>query len=101
MKVIYTNQSLNSLEELIEFLKEKQGIPVTKINALIKNLLDKADHLKENPLKGQTEEYLSHLGLDHRRLIEGYIKILYRTIDDSVYITDFFDTRQDPKKMKG
>lgn len=62
---------------------------------------DMADSLINHPYKGQFEEYLEHLGKGHRRLIEGYTKIIYLVKEDCIYITDFFDTRQDPAKMKG
>ena len=31
----------------------------------------------------------------------GYFKIIYKVEKGAVYITDFFDSRQDPEKMKG
>ena len=31
MKIVYTNQSFNSLEDALNFLLEKQGIPVEKV----------------------------------------------------------------------
>ena len=49
---------------------------------------------------GQREEYLEHLGQSHRRIIEGNYKIIYRIDGDMIYVTDIFDTRQDPGKMK-
>ena len=64
-------------------------------------ILDKTDSLPENPWKGQQEEYLSHLGKGHRRIIEGHYKIIYRVEGQAIYITDIFDSRQDPDKMKG
>lgn len=64
-------------------------------------MLDKADNLVSSPKAGQIEKYLQHLDRSHRRLIEGHFKIIYRLEGELIYITDFFDTRQDPKKMKG
>jgi mRNA-degrading endonuclease RelE of RelBE toxin-antitoxin system len=54
----------------------------------------------KNPFIGQQEEYLAHLNKGHRRLIEGNYKIIYRVQDDVIYVTDIFDSRQDPAKMK-
>ena len=51
-------------------------------------------------MMGQEEESLVELGQGHRYLVEEHYKIIYRVIDDVVYITDIFDTRQDPDKMK-
>lgn len=49
---------------------------------------------------GQKEEYLEHMGQSHRRIIEGYYKIIYRVEGETIYVTDIFDTRQDPARMK-
>jgi hypothetical protein len=46
------------------------------------------------------EEYLDHLGQAHRRVIEGNYKIIYKVTDDAIIVTDVFDTRQNPSKMK-
>jgi len=101
MKVVYTEQSLNSLEELLIFLMEDLGLSLDKTSEVKAKILDMADSLINHPYKGQFEEYLEHLGKGHRRLIEGYTKIIYLVKEDCIYITDFFDTRQDPAKMKG
>ncbi|MEO0555107.1 MAG: type II toxin-antitoxin system RelE/ParE family toxin [Bacteroidota bacterium] len=64
-------------------------------------MFDRADSLAANPYKGQREEYLRHLEEDHRRIIEGHYKIIYKIENGAIYITDFFDSRQDTSKMKG
>lgn len=101
MKIVYTNQSFESLEESIQFLLEVQKVPLEKVLEIRNQLLDKADSLTTNPHIGQYEENLEHLEKGHRRLVEGYFKIIYRIEGGFVYITDFFDTRQAPEKMKG
>jgi plasmid stabilization system protein ParE len=78
-----------------------QGLPLEKVLGIRNQLLDKADSLITDPHIGQYEEYLEHLEKGHRRLVEGNFKIIYRIESDCIYITDFFDTRQDPEKMKG
>ncbi len=51
---------------------------------------------------GQLEENLEHLEQEHRYvLVKSSYKVIYRIIDQTIYITDVFDTRQDPEKMKG
>jgi plasmid stabilization system protein ParE len=101
MRIIYTDQSFESLEESIQFLLKVQKVPLEKASEIRNRLLDKAESLANNPFIGQYEEYLEHLGKGHRRLVEGNFKILYRIEGGQVYITDFFDTRQPPEKMKG
>lgn len=101
MRIVYTDQSFESLEESLQFLLKMQGVPLAKVLEIRNQLLDKADSLITNPHVGQYEEYLQHLEMGHRRLIEGNFKIIYRIERACIYITDFFDTRQDPDKMKG
>ena len=101
MKVIYTYQSLDSLHELMDFLSEDLVIPIKKVSEIKTRLLDIADSLALNPHKGQKEEYLEHLGKEHRRLIVDHFKIIYLIESETIFITDFFDSRQDPKQMKG
>ncbi|WP_209329141.1 type II toxin-antitoxin system RelE/ParE family toxin [Lunatimonas salinarum] len=101
MRIIYTDQSFESLEESIQFLLKVQKVPLEKVLEIKNQLLDKAASLTTDPHVGQYEEYLEHLEKSHRRLIDGNFKIIYRIEEDCIYITDFFDTRQDPEKMKG
>jgi toxin ParE1/3/4 len=99
MKIVYTEQALDSLEESLELIAPK--ITHEKLLEIRDKILDKADTLLLNPLIGQKEPYLEHLGLGHRRLVESHYKIIYRVIGEYIYITDIFDSRQDPDKMKG
>ena len=63
--------------------------------------MDAADTLLLQPLQGQKEPFLEHLGLGHRRLVVSHYKVIYRVSGEYIYITDIFDSRQDPDKMKG
>jgi plasmid stabilization system protein ParE len=53
------------------------------------------------PLAGALEPELEHLGAGHRRVIVGPFRIIYRLTANAVYVTDIFDPRRDPKRMKG
>jgi toxin ParE1/3/4 len=99
MKLVYTEQAIESLKEALEFIAPK--VSDKKLAQIRNQILDAADTLLLQPLKGQKEPYLAHLELGHRRLIEGNYKIIYRVVGDYIYITDIFDARQDPDKMKG
>ncbi len=99
MKLVYTEQALFSLEETLNFIAPK--VTYEKLIETRDKILDTADTLLEQPLQGQTEPYLEHLGLGHRRIIEGHYKIIYKVVGEYIYITDIFDSRQDPDKMKG
>ncbi len=99
MELVYTEQALVSLQEALGFIAPK--VTQEKLLKIRDKILDKADSLLLHPFQGQKEPYLEHLNLDHRHLIEGHYKIIYRVIGDVIYITDIFDSRQDPEKMKG
>lgn len=101
MKVVYTDQSLESLRDTIHFYIEEQQMPHEVVDQLVTRLFDRAEHLGDDPYLGQYEEYLKHLNLGHRRIIEGHVKIIYLVKSNHISITDFFDTLQDPKSMKG
>ena len=74
--------------------------PRKKVNEVRDRILAKAEKLLENPYIGQHEEYLDHLGQSHRRVIEGAYKIIYKVVGELIIITDIFDSRQDPSRMK-
>src|SRR5260370_883180 len=99
MKVVYTGQAIASLQECLDFFPPE--VSAEKVNEIRDRILAKADKLLENPFIGQQEEYLEHMGQSHRRIIEGSYKIIYRIEGEAIVITDIFDSRQDPEKMKG
>ncbi len=101
MKVIYTAHSIDSLEESLYFSIKEHGLALEKAASIKDQLFNRAESLALNPNKGQLEEYLLHLQENHRRIIEGRFKIIYKIEGESIFITDFFDTRQDPEKMNG
>lgn len=98
MKLLFTAQALTSLQECLDFFSE--DVSAEKINVIRDGILAKTDKLINNPWIGQQEEYLAHLNKNHRRVIEGNYKIIYRVEGEVIYITDIFDTRQDPSKMR-
>ena len=67
-----------------------------------KQVLEVSKLLAQNPQMGQQEEFLKHLNKDHRYVLaKPSYKVIYKVYGQIVYITDVFDTRQDPEKMKG
>ncbi len=99
MKLVYTEQSLVSLEEALNFIAPK--VSYEKLVEIKNEILDATDSLMLHPFLGRTEPYLEHLNLGHHRLVIGHFKVIYRIIGEAIYITDIFDSRQDPAKMKG
>jgi len=97
MKIIWTDFASDSLFEIYKYYKEAASKDVAqkikyKIFAATKQLL-------KHPLSGQIEVNLQKLGEDHRYLVEGNYKIIYKRVKEGLLITDVFDTRQDPVKI--
>lgn len=62
-------------------------------------IFEKTQLLSKNPEMGSIELGLDHLGLGHRYLVSGNFKIIYLLQGSNVFITDVFDTRQNPEKI--
>jgi len=99
MRVAYTEQAIRSLQEALDFIASE--VTEEKLNEIRDEILDTAETLASQPYLGQEEPILEYLGLGHRRLLVEKYKIIYRISEECIYITDIFDTRQDPSKMKG
>ncbi|MDR7128654.1 plasmid stabilization system protein ParE [Algoriphagus sp. 4150] len=100
MKIHFTEEAWNSLDKTTDFYLFELEIPAFIVDKIVRELLKKVQLLVENPYLGQKEPFLSHLGKNHRRIFYMNIKIIYRIEEDKLYITDFFDSRQNPSKMK-
>jgi len=98
MKILWSEQSVQALEKIVKFYKRIAGEDVAiKIQNEIINATVK---LEDHPKIGRIEPLLSFKDLGHRYIISGHCKIIYVIIDDDILITDVFDTRQAPNKIK-
>lgn len=48
---------------------------------------------------GAIEALLAELGLEHRYIVEENFKIIYRIAEETIYITDIFNTRRSPEDI--
>jgi plasmid stabilization system protein ParE len=90
-----------NLRSIYEYYKSVAGIDVAeKIKQEIKSSLIK---LKDENVNWQEDEFLNSMGRGHRRDICGNYKIIYyRDLQKEItYVTDIFDSRQDPINQKG
>lgn len=86
MRLVYTERALKSLEESLEFISPHVSFKTLEI---IRNrILDRVDKLVKNPSSGKREEYLEHLGLNHRRIVESHYKIIYRVVGRTIYFPE-------------
>jgi toxin ParE1/3/4 len=97
MKIIWTDFAANSLLEIYQFYKESASINVAL--RIRSRIFYATRQLIKHPLSGQLEPNLLKIGEEHRYLVEGNYKIIYKRVKEGVLITDVFDTRQDPRKI--
>jgi len=57
-------------------------------------------YLEDHPGWGAFEDGIDDPKRRYRRAIVGHIKVVYRVGRAIIHVTDIFDSRQDPKKMK-
>lgn len=100
MRIIYTADAQDRLNDILDYLEE-QCVNDVVVNKIRDKILYSADRLLAFPDFGTSEFELEHLRQGHRRIVKDHYKIIYRIEGDTIYVTDIFDTRQDPAKMKG
>jgi plasmid stabilization system protein ParE len=98
MKVVWTKFALNALFEVFTYYKTNVGLTIA-VN-IRNNILSSVRQLQNYPLSCAKEEFLEDMGEGHRCLIRGNYKIIYKIVNEQVFITDVFDTRQNPVKIK-
>jgi plasmid stabilization system protein ParE len=98
MRVVWTKSALASLQYIYQYYKRNVSITIAlNIRELI---LTASLQLESFPSSGQLEEILNETKYTFRYIIRGRYKIIYTILKDKVFITDIFDTRQDPDKIK-
>ena len=97
MKVYWTKFALSSLADIYRYYKVNVSVDVA--NKIRNNVISSSKQLVNNSLSGSTEDLLVDLLEGHRYLVRGNYKIIYKISNKKVYITDVFDTRQNPNKI--
>ncbi len=97
MKIIWTDFAIDNLKGIFDYYSENATKKVA--HRIKKQILASTKQLIDYPESGQVEFNLQKLNQNHRYLVSGNYKIVYRINDDQVIISDVFDTRQDPIKM--
>ena len=97
MKVVITDFALRELKFIHSYYKKNVSNDVA--DKLLNKILDSIDVLEIASLAGTIEQNLKSLGLNHRYIVAGNYKIIFRISDEMLYVTDVFDTRQNPKKI--
>ena len=97
MKIKFTALAKSQLKDIYNYYQTNASKQIaTKI---CNKIFEKIELLKTYKEAGSEEEYLRHLNSGHRKLICGNYKIIYRIAQNIIFITDIFDSRQNPNKM--
>lgn len=97
MKVEVSEYAARQLESIWDYHALEVSVRVA--DRITKKIVDDIEWLGSHPHGGQYEPLLEHLNMGHRRWVCGHYKIIYRIVDETVFISDIFDARQDPDKM--
>lgn len=97
MKVIWSKFAAEELKEIFDYYKDTAGISIAQ--RLRDRIFISTKQIKNQPNFGQIEPTLSWINQEHRYLVRGNYKVIYKKVKEGILITDIFDTRQDPKKI--
>lgn len=91
----YSNNALRRIQQIVDFYGKQKG------NRIAKEVFDRADELLQHSELGPLEPALDELKQGHRALLVGTrYKIIYLIKESVIFVTDIFDVRQDPDKIK-
>jgi plasmid stabilization system protein ParE len=99
VKLDYAIEAIQNLEESLDVTCE--GMSLQKREELVSKIFKEAERLIKYPRAGQIEPLMEGMRFEYRRLVVGNFKIIYRIDGEWIRITDIFDARQDPKRMRG
>lgn len=97
LKIVWTDFAIKNLKEIFDYYSTRVNIKVAHRIRL--QILKSSRQLKYNPNSGSIEHSLISLDKNHRYLVSGNYKLIYRILDNQVIINDVFDTRQNPSNM--
>ena len=97
-QIIWTNFAISELKNIFLYYRMVAGEKTA--DKIKKSIFSATKPIIRQPFIGAVEENLLDLKQGHRYIVEGNYKIIYRLIDNEIYITDIFDCRQNPTKMK-
>lgn len=97
MKIVWTDFAIRNLKDIFDYYSTHVDKKVA--HKITRQILKSSKQLQHNPNSGPTEPNLKGLNKNHRYLVRGHYKLIYRIMDNQVIINDVFDTRQNPSKM--
>lgn len=97
MKIVWTDFAIENLKDIFDYYSNKASKRTA--HKIRKQILNSTKQLIKNPESGQIEFNLEILKQNHRYLVSGNYKIIYRLNGNEIIINDVFDTRLNPVKM--
>ena len=100
LKIIWSAFAESQLDEIYDYYEKKASSTVA--TKLVKDIIKEPKKLIKSPFLGQEEELLKDREIKYHYLVFKNYKLIY-SVDEQkrfIKITDVFDTRQNPPKMK-
>ena len=96
--MVISKFAANQLKEISKFYSERGSKSYVK--KIQKQFLDLIKQLKVNPNLGQKQTVIINSSFEYRYLlVNKSYKVIYRQTNKTIYVVDFFDTRQKPLKI--
>lgn len=99
-KIIWSKFAQFQLDLIFNYYSEKVNVKLAK--KIIFQIRNHITELSKSPFIGKREELLTERFQDYRHLIVANYKIIYTVNEQTgiIKISDIFDTRQNPLKLK-
>jgi toxin ParE1/3/4 len=97
MKIVWTDFAIENLKDVFDYYSVRANKKIA--HKILNQILKSTKQLEGNPELGQLEFHLERLKQNHRYLVCGNYKVIYRILENQIIIIDIFDTRQNPKKI--
>ncbi|MDO5510849.1 MAG: type II toxin-antitoxin system RelE/ParE family toxin [Weeksellaceae bacterium] len=97
MKIVWTEFAIENLKQIFDYYSAKANKKVA--HKIRKQILESSKQLTANPESGPVELSLERLKKNHRYLVSGNYKLIYKVDETQIIINDVFDVRQNPEKI--
>ena len=97
-QVIWSDEALNDLKTIYDFLAEKSQPAAQRI---VESILDKSRQLESFPESGAKQETVKATAQEYRYLVDGNYKVIYSYQPEiqTAHVAVIFDTRYNPEKL--
>jgi len=93
-KLTWSDEALNGLKEIIEYLENK--FPEKDVKKFAKKLDKQLDLIKKSPESNPRSKYSDNI---RRAVIAKLTSVYYKIDKDEIKLISIFDNRKDPKKL--